>query len=249
VGQPRILTLDIETAPAVVETFSLYDTTIPIHRVREPGYILGFGFKWYGSRRVDWVQSDGVAAVALAAREVLHEADIVVTYNGDKFDLRHLKRDIALHELTPPSPIKTVDLFKTVKRHFKFESNKLDFVASELGLGKKVQTDYSLWRRCMEDDEAAWRKMARYCKQDVKLTEALYDRLRPWITNHPHMGLWVDSIDGARLCPTCGSRNVHYQGTRTTISVTYKRLQCQDCGAWSRGTEIERRVNGRTRPV
>lgn len=249
-GHPRILTLDIETAPAVVETFSLYDTTIPIHRVREPGYILGFGYKWYGEKRVRWVQTDGVAQVAIEARELLDEADIIVTYNGDKFDLRHLNREIALAELTPPSPYKTIDLFKTVKRNFKFESNKLDFVAAQFGLGSKIQTDYSLWRACMEGDELAWRKMARYCKHDVKLTEDLYVYLRPWVKNHPHMGLWLDHDGAGRMCTRCGSYRLTRQGTRRAAAqaVVYQRFQCQDCGGWSRGTEIEKRV-GQTRAI
>ena len=244
-GHPRILTLDIETAPAVVETFSLYDATIPIHRVREPGYVLGFGYKWRGERKVGWVQTDGIANVALEARELLDQADIVVTYNGDKFDLRHLNREIWLAGETPPSPYKSIDLFRVVKRRFKLESNKLDFVAQQLGLGKKIATEYDLWRRCMAGDDLAWRKMARYCKQDVKLTEQLYDELLPWIPNHPHVGLWIDS--NVRMCPTCGSHNLTRQGVRHAVAVSYQRFQCQDCGAWSRGTSVERKVNGQTR--
>lgn len=249
-SRPRILTLDIETAPAVVETFSLYDTTIPIHRVREPGYILGFGFKWHGSSAVKWVQTDGSAALAVSAYEVLDEADIVVTYNGEKFDLRHLNREIYMAGMGPPSPYKSVDLFRAVKRRFKFESNKLDFIAQQIGLGHKVSTDYSLWQQCMAGDELAWRKMARYCKQDVRLTEQLYDDLLPWIPNHPHVGLWMEHDGAGRLCPKCGSHKLTRQGTRTAVAhtVTYQRLQCQDCGAWSRGTAIEKRV-GQTRAI
>lgn len=245
-GQPRILTLDIETRPAVVETWSLHNAFISIEQVREPGSILGFGYKWRGARKVGWVQTDGIASVALEARELLHQADIVVTYNGNAFDLKHLRREILLAGLTPPSPFKSIDLYRVVRANFKFQSNKLGFVAAELGVGSKASTGgYGLWRGCMAGDEAAWRKMARYCRQDVRVTEGLYDVLRPWVPNHPHVGLWIDGE--APMCHACGSHNLTRQGTRQANAVSYQRLQCQDCGAWSRGTTIERRVNGGTR--
>lgn len=249
-GSPRILTLDIETTPAVVETWSLHNAFISIDQVREPGHTLGFGYKWHGAKRVGWLSThiEGRDGMIGGARDLLHAADIVVTYNGDAFDLRHLKRDILLAGLTPPSPVKSIDLYRTVKRHFKFQSNKLGFVSAQLGIGEKASTGgYSLWAGCMAGDDAAWRKMARYCRQDVRVTEALYDRLLPWISNHPHRGLWQDG--SVPMCPSCGSNQLTRQGVRHTVAQSYARYQCQACGAWSRGTTVERRVNGQTRAV
>lgn len=249
-GAPRILTLDIETAPAVVETWSLHNAFISIDQIREPSTILGVGYKWHGAAKVGWVSSrDDGAAMIEAVRDLLHEADIVITYNGDAFDLRHLKREILMADLTPPSKIKSVDLYRTVKRHFKFQSNKLAFVASELGVGEKASTGgYGLWKGCMEGDDAAWLKMARYCKQDVKVTEALYDRLLPWISNHPNMALWAK--DGTeRMCPACGSFQLQQRGQAVTIAAAYTRYQCQACGTWSRGNAMERRLGGQNRPA
>lgn len=248
-GAPRILTLDIETAPAIVETWSLHNAFISIDQVREPGYILGFGWKWHGAAKVGWVQRDNETVIAETARDLLHDADIVVTYNGDAFDLRHLKREILLAGVTPPSRIKTVDLYRTVKKHFKFQSNKLDFVAQQLDVGKKASTGgYALWKGCLAGDEAAWQKMARYCKQDVKVTEALYDRLRPWISNHPNMALWADR-GAARMCPSCGSHHLQQRGYERTVAAVYVRYQCQGCGSWSRANAMESRVGGNNRPA
>jgi DNA polymerase elongation subunit (family B) len=247
-GGPRILTLDIETAPAVVETWSLHNAFISVEQVRQPSTILGFGYKWHDAKRVGWVSShvEGHEGMVEAARNLLHDADIVVTYNGDAFDIRHLQREILLADLTPPSKVKSVDLYRVVKRRFKFQSNKLAFVADQLGVGQKASTGgYDLWKRCMAGDDAAWRKMAAYCRQDVRVTEALYDRLLPWIPNHPNVALW--SAPAGRVCPNCGGSRLQARGEAVTVAAVYQRYQCQGCGAWSRGNSMERRLAGQNR--
>ena len=250
-GAPRILTIDIETAPAVVETWSLHNAYIGIEQVREPGRILGFGWKWYGQPKVQWtsIQHGTSAEMIEVARDILHDADLVITYNGDSFDLKHLNREIILAGLTPPSKVKSIDLYRTVKNRFKFQSNKLDFVAQQLGVGAKASTGgYGLWKGCMEGDPAAWAKMGRYCRQDVRVTEALYDRLRPWIANHPNVALWADRGTG-RMCPTCGSHLLQQRGLQRTIAAVYVRYQCQGCGSWSRANAMEQRLAGNNRPA
>ena len=92
-----------------------------------------------------------------------------------------------------------IDLF--VERYV---DAKLDYVAGALGLGhKRAHEGFTLWTSCIAGDEKAWDRMRRYNIQDVRLTEKLYDRILPWIPNHPHMGLYTD---GGHCCPTCGSR-------------------------------------------
>jgi DNA polymerase elongation subunit (family B) len=241
---PKILTLDIETMPAIAEVFSLWDSHIPIQRVREPGYVFGFGWKWHGEKPVHWFNQEPDSRVLAArARDLLDRADIVVTYNGDKFDLPALNTAILAARMHPPSPYKSVDLYKTVKRRLKLESNKLDYAARILGLGAKVQTDYGLWQGCMAGDPKAVAKMARYCKHDVRLTEKLHDLILPWITNYPNVNLWLPD-DGRPTCRVCGSDRMQKRGHQRVIAQTYQRFQCQACGAWSRGTAILDRATG-----
>ena len=82
----------------------------------------------------------------------------------------------------------------------------------------------------MEGDEPAQKRMARYCKQDVKLLEKLYLKIRPFIRNHPHMG----EVKGHE-CGACGSRHLQSRGYRRTKTMRIQRLQCQKCGSWSDG--------------
>lgn len=241
---PRILVLDIETAPAVVETWGLHGVYINVNQIQAPGYVLGFGAKWVGEKAIRWYDRR-TGDLEFAAFDQLDRADLVITYNGDSFDLKHLNREIVLGGLNPPSPYKSVDLYKVVKRHFKFQSNKLGYVTEQLGVGSKASTGgYDLWKRCMAGDEKAWRKLASYCKQDVRVTEALYNCLLPWISNHPNVNLWSDAT--GYTCPRCGSTSVQKQGTRVALSMVYQRYQCQACSSWSHDVKGER-VGGELR--
>ncbi len=50
----------------------------------------------------------------------------------------------------PPAPFKEIDLLTVAKGRFRFVSNKLDYVAQQLGLGKKTEhSGHELWVQCM----------------------------------------------------------------------------------------------------
>lgn len=175
------------------------------------------------------------------AHRLLTEADVVVGYNSKNFDIKHLNREFILAGMTPPAPYAQVDLYLAVKRQFKFTSNKLDHVAQELGLGAKTQhTGFQLWRDCMAGSEKAWALMRKYNKQDVVLTEKLYDKLLPWIPGHPSVGLYEGLAD---VCISCGSGVLQSRGYAYTSVSVYQRLVCVDCGKWQRSNKSVERSN------
>src|SRR5690606_12258687 len=146
---------------------------------------------------------------------LMEEADIIITYNGNKFDLPILNKEFILNGLTPPAPYKSVDLLKVVRRQFRFTSNKLDYVCGALGLDTKVEhKGMSLWVGCMDGDAKSWKIMERYNKRDVKILEQLYEVLLPWIPNHPSVPLY--RCDESLACNTCGSHNVQRRGYHHT---------------------------------
>ena len=150
--------------------------------------------------------------------ELLNEADAVISYNGISFDMPHLNREFALLGLTPPAPYKNIDLIRTVRKEFNFPSNKLAHVVDALGVGGKMETGgFDLWVGCMNGDPKAWAKMRKYNLTDVKITEKLYDRIRPWIKGHPHLGMFLDAgADGELMaCPNCGSTKLAAHPDRT----------------------------------
>lgn len=243
---PRILVLDIETSPNLAHVWRLFQQNVSLSQLREVGQVISFAAQWHGEKRVEF-HSDfnfeteeltGHKAMVQRAFEMIDEADMVVHYNGNHFDIPHLNREFLLQDLGLPSPHKNIDLLQTVRRRFRFASNKLDHVAQQLGVGGKVQhTGFDLWRRCLDGDPAAWRMMRRYNKGDVRITDKVYTKVRPWIANHPHVGLFVDDSKGMveDVCSRCKGRLIR-RGKRIVAQTrAYHRYQCVDCKSWHRG--------------
>jgi hypothetical protein len=229
----RILTLDLETSPNVAHVWGLWQQNVSLSQLIESTQVISWAGKWYDEKKVEFRSTfhDGRPAMIERAHEVLEEADVVVGFNHKSFDMKHLRREFAEASLLPPSPWKDIDLLDVVKKNFRFPSNKLQYVSTALGLKGKVQhSGHELWVRCMAGDEKAWATMRRYNVQDVRLTEQLYDVLKPWIHNHPSVALDL-GVDG---CNRCGSQNLQKRGFDTTSLGKFQRFQCQDCGGWLR---------------
>ncbi len=238
----RVLFVDIETAPNVAHTWGLWQQNVAPAQLIEPARMLCFSAKWLGESKVMYYSEfhNGQEAMAQAIHDLLDEADVVVGYNSKRFDVPHINALLIGLGHQPPSPYKHVDLWRAVKAKFMFPTNRMDYVCKALGIpGKVKHGGHSLWVRCMAGDEKAWNEMRRYNRQDVKMTEALYLRILPWIPGHPNMGLYVD--EGGELCPRCGDSHLQRRGFATTLVGRFQRFQCAVCGAWSRGA---RRVDG-----
>jgi DNA polymerase elongation subunit (family B) len=231
---PRILFLDIETRPIVAEVWSLRDVQhIGLNQVREFGGTICVGALWAGKRKVelysDW--QHGHVPMLQAIHGLMEQADAVCGYNSDRFDIKKLKGEFVKNGLPPLRPLTSIDVFKTVRREFSFDSHKLDHIANLLGVGSKLKHEgHGLWMKVMQGDERARRTMERYCKQDVKLLERVYDKLRPWMTTHPHLG---STPSGA--CSACKQLTLTSQGWKRTVSYRVQSLKCTSCGKWQQG--------------
>lgn len=231
----RILCLDIETSPNVVYTWGLFDQNVGLNQVISQTAVICFAAKWLGERKIHFYSDhhDGHEAMVQAAHDLLSEADVVMHYNGRRFDIPHLHREFVEAGMTPPEPFDQIDLLTVIRGNFRYVSNKLDNISKQLGLAGKVSHEgFDLWRKCMAGDDAAWRRMRRYNRQDVVLLEELYEIVRPWVKNHPNMNL--HDGDG---CPICGSSKLTKRGVRRTQVSAFQRYQCQDCGSYSRSTQ------------
>jgi DNA polymerase elongation subunit (family B) len=234
----RILTLDIENAPNLAHVWSLFNQNVSLAQLQEVATVISVAAKWYDSRDVLFYSDhhNGHDEMIRQVHALVSEADLIVGYNSAGFDMKHLNREFILAGLNPPAPYKNVDLLQTVRKQFKFASGKLDHVAQQLGLGKKTShAGHELWVRCMRGDDAAWDLMRKYNIQDVRLTEKLYDRLRPWIPNHPHISMYTGAEWG---CPVCGNKDLSKfrAGTSYANVQRYRMYQCP-CGHWVRGTK------------
>lgn len=251
----RILLLDIETYPALTWQWSLWDKFTPVERIVREGGLLSWAAKWYADDDTEFsaLWSDGRQGMAERMHALLCEADAVVTYNGNRFDLPKLRTYVELDAgLGPVSPFTSVDLFNTV-RHVGagMLSKKLGYVTDRLDLGAKLDTGgFDLWVGAMpvelggRGDPQAQADMEAYNRADVTDTlEPLYDALLPWIKGHPHVGLYDES--GVNRCQRCGAEGLERVGYARTPLGTYRRYRCGGCRSWSRGKRAVSSVDAR----
>lgn len=227
--------LDIETAPNLAYVWGVWKQNISMDKIVDNGHVLCWSAKWLDKDGLYYrSQQTGTKSMLKQVHGLLDKADVVVHYNGKSFDIPTLNREFLLHDMTPPAPYKQIDLLEVVRDRFNFPINKLDYVAQRLGLGGKVRhPGFQMWVDCMAGDDEAWENMASYNQQDVALLEKLYEKLRPWVRNHPNHGAFDDRPES---CPHCGEEGtLQRRGYAVTRDTKYPRYQCSSCGAWSRG--------------
>jgi len=241
------LILDIEISPTVAPVWNLFNQNIPIGNIIGDSEVLSWAAKWHGSDECEYSSLRMVGHTPSGKRKMLKEifdlleqADVVVGYNSNSFDLKILNKDFLMQGFNKPAPYKTVDLLKVVRNQFRFTSNKLDYISQQLGIGKKAEhPGMQMWLTCMNraikgtaEYEKAWDTMEHYNCEDVFLTEDLYDKVLGWIPNHPSFSVFHND----HVCVNCGGSHFQSRGVALTLGCTYKRLQCMNksCGKWNR---------------
>jgi len=229
----KILLLDIECAPNLATVWGIWQQNVALNQLLESSYTLCYAAKFYGESKImfDSIYKTDRKNMLKSIHELMEKADVIVHYNGLRFDIPMLNKEFLEAGMPPPSPVKHIDLLRVVKSNFRFVSNKLDYVSQRLGLGKKTAHEgHELWLKVMNNDRAAWKRMEEYNKNDVVLLEKLYDRLKGWIKNHPNHNAYNE----ATVCPNCSSGKLHKRGEVRSRTSIFQRYQCQGCGAWSR---------------
>jgi hypothetical protein len=229
----RILSVDIETRPALCWVFDLRTRYIPPDYIQEPKRMLCVAARFLGEDKTHFFSEweNGREGMARGIWKLLDIADIVLGYNSRRFDCPALMTEFLLAGLPPPSPFAQVDLYEAVKRRFAFMSNSLKHVSGMLGTERKLETEgFKLWLDVIAGDEEARRKMREYNERDVICNLDLFERIRAWIPSMPSIAV----INGtATACPGCGSARLVRRGYAYTATATYQRWKCE-CGRWSR---------------
>ena len=243
----KTLLLDIETAPNKAYVWGLFKQNVALNQLEASSYTLCWSARWVGEGVTHFasVQHRGARKMLRRIHGLLDEAEAVVHFNGLKFDIPTLNKEFVRHRMLPPSPYKQIDLYRVAKRVFRFESNKLEFIAKALGLKEKLKHEgFTLWTKCMAGDAEAWKRMETYNRGDVDTLGETYERILPWITHHPNLSALTDTT----CCPKCGSLKFQARGEVLTTTLRYRRYQCKSCGGWFRGTQttspkLKRMVN------
>ena len=71
------------------------------------------------------VQDDKQLVAGLS--KLLNEADVIITQNGDAFDVKKLNARAIINKLPPIKPVRSIDILKEGRKIFKFTSHKLEY--------------------------------------------------------------------------------------------------------------------------
>lgn len=238
----RILILDIETAPLKSYVWGIWNINLghSLNMLESDWFMLTWSAKWLFEETIlsdkltsEEVLTENDARISKSLWMLLEEADAVVAHNAIKFDIKRINTRFLKNGLTPTMPYQVIDTLLHARKRFNITSNKLNYIGKFLGLGEKLDTGgFDLWKRCMQGDEEALSEMEAYNIQDVALLEDVYLVLRPYIKPHPNAALFV--ADDVHSCPSCGSKELKWEGTYTTYANTYDAFRCGDCGSIGR---------------
>lgn len=244
---PKILFLDIETAPKLAYVYQFFKTNISPKQVKDHGYIISFAGIWNddSDKNVIYAEARGEDDSDLVKMmiQLLDEADFVVGHNAEMFDAATINARALVLGIKPPSPYKVIDTLKAAKRYFKFESNSLEYISGILDIKHKKLSHnkfpgYELFIECMKGNSEAFKENKKYNIWDTLTVRDVYYEMRPWIRNHPNMVVQNEASDHA--CPKCGGVHLTRRGFAYTNVGKYQRFVCNDCGGWSRTRFTER---------
>lgn len=251
----NILAFDIETLPMIASTFRLFKANIRQESIIENTAI--FCASW---RMVDQfgnpkspIQSVTILDdpkrfnkniyddehVVRKLKDALEAADVYLFQNGAAFDLKHFNTRALNHGLSPVSQKQCIDTLKQARKHFRFDSNKLDFMGRFLRQGEKMDTGgMELWDNIIQSKYPPVGKQAdkdltiksiqyaeKYCRQDVNLLIKVYKQLRPHITL-PNFSIYLGKVIA---CNFCGGQDFKPYGFRYNHSNMYRRYWCNTC--------------------
>jgi len=241
IDAPKILLIDIETFANEGYFWNrIWETNII--EITDYMNIISFSAKWLGGLHVTRALCDYPGykpnnrddkKIVEDIHKLISDADVVIGQNCKKYDIRVLNSRFLYHGLTPPATYKVIDTKTEVKKVLHLPSYSLNDMADYFGMGHKLEHEgWKLWKKCYAGDKKAWTTMKSYNRMDVILLEKLYLKIRPYIHNHPTLGMFADKM----VCPNCGANKLQSRGFAITKTCKYRRFQCLSCASWGRTT-------------
>jgi|DEB0MinimDraft_10_1074344.scaffolds.fasta_scaffold01596_18 DNA polymerase elongation subunit (family B) len=234
-SKPKIMFFDCETSFNTVRTFYIGSKVSISHdQIIDERKVVCICWMMEGEKKVHHLQWDAKKHCDKKMMEkfikIISEVDVAIAHNGDKYDIPVLKTRGIYHKLPPMTNIQTIDTLKLARNNFRFNSNRLDYIAKYLGFkGKKATGGLQLWHDVQDRCPNALKKMVDYCKQDVTELREIFWKLVPYCDRLPvHLGIL---LGGDRpCCKVCGDKHPHKINVHTTASgVKYQRYRCKTC--------------------
>ena len=232
--EPRCLFWDLESSLLEGYFFRIWQENIPMRRIKKQAHLLSASFAFndeqvQGFRLTpEQVRTGDDFDVVCKVVEAVNNCDLMVTFNGKRFDVKLLNTRALFWGLPPVKAPKHIDLFEQSKRVFKFPSNSMQNVSMYLGENGKLETSGSnLWERCAEwenyeECEKALIEMVTYGNQDIEATRDLYKRFQGWMKGVPNLGVITNEVTENKTlrCIHCGSDDVFPLDQKAYTSVS-----------------------------
>lgn len=228
------LYFDIETSPNIGFFWqSGFKLNIGPQNIITERAIICICYKWEDDKdthALTWDAKQSDKKMLQDFIKIVNEADELVGHNGDKFDLAWVRTRCLFYGIDMFPTYQTIDTLKVSRSKFKFNSNKLNYIAGYLGIGSKIKTDFDLWKSIvLKKDQVAMDKMVKYCKMDVVLLEKVHKKLSNHIAVKTHYGVIFGHHKGS--CPECGSDDLSIKDRRVLASGVVKLIfRCKTCG-------------------
>lgn len=241
VSPAKVLLFDLETSHIIARCWSRFPDHINDDDIIKDWMVLCWSAKWlfedkmlHASCTPKEVKEGNDKRIVQSLWRLMDEADIVIGHNLAKFDNKKIKTRFLKWGLMKPSPYRQIDTLKEARKEFSVTSNRLDYLGKKfLGIGGKEETEKGLWNKVEDGDKEAMSRMVSYCDRDVELLEDVYLHLRPYISSHPNMGLYIG--EDVHSCPTCGSDDIEWGGSDyATNTQLYSSFRCNHCGSLGR---------------
>lgn len=239
---PKILLLDIETAPIEAFVWGLFDQNISLNQIKKDWFILSWAAKWLDKKKIHYQDLRNEKkpttdkSILKGIWELIDEADVIVGQNHKSFDLKKLNARFILNGFKPPAPYQTIDTLRLARKVFGFTSNKLAYTSENLNekykkLEHKKYPGQEMWTECLKGNLDAWKHMEKYNKYDVLALEELYKKLIAW--DSP-VNFNVYNENNENKC-SCGAFVVKKWGFGYTKTKKVQRWICDSCGKYHYG--------------
>ena len=232
--EPRILFLDIETAPIEARIWSRFDLSVGINQITRDWFILSYAAKFRGEDTIYYLDQryspiiEDESMILVGIHDLMSKADIIVAHNGKKFDFKRLRTRFAKFKMAPIGIKRYMDTMVMAKKEFHLTSYALEFVAKFFGIEGKFKSrkfvGQELWNACLAKVSEAWEEMELYNKQDVVVLEKVFEALLPY-----DRSLNLTPYLEENTC-TCGStefKRHDYYVAQVSKIIIFKCVACQ----------------------
>lgn len=255
-----ILYFDIETSMMLAWIHQLHKQTVGYHQLHEDfssKKILCISYRyghWKKAKVLKW-DADKRCDIKMLEKfnKIASDAQLLLGHNAQGFDVKELRTAIALRGLAAAwCETPCLDTLTEWKRTFRFASNRLDYVARELGVGRKSPVNIDHWIQCTLGNKGKYLKeMTTYCGIDTDILYECHKRLDFYVP--PSKAVYNlrtrDYSNYPEECSAnCGNTDkkqfIKY-GPYGYKGKSYQQYRCQKCGKVNKPDRERLEANGK----